>query len=444
MLQQFMQQFMQPLVDVKSFAGNDGYESRWCIAFSGGLDSTVLLHLLKSTQPNLSIFAIHVNHQISPHAHSWQQHCEEVCQQLRVPFVTEKVTVENRGNGIEDAARSARYGAFKKHLSSGDYLLTAHHADDQAETLLLRLLRGTGSKGLAGIAVERMFDQQKNIKLLRPLLSFTRDELLQYANQHQLKWIDDDSNFSEKYDRNYLRLQVMPLLQSRWPEFQKKWNQTAQLCAETESLLQEMAIADLQIMDLRDERIGQSINRSLFAGLSIPRQHNLLRYWLSIQEYSIPEQQHWQQIASQIFSEKPDARINLQWGNVSLRVYQDKIFALPIVLPELTLYMTERLAHPSMKLLRMDLPDIHIRTRQGGERCRPAGRNHSQTLKKCLQEFGLEPWLRDQVPLVYSGENLVAVGDLWICAEYLLNVSVDNTFNKMEEKGIELRWCQTK
>jgi tRNA(Ile)-lysidine synthase len=420
-----LQKFMQQLPDMKS-PGNG-----WWVGFSGGLDSTVLLHLLKSAYPELAIAAIHVNHQISPNADAWQQHCEDLCQRWNVKLVVEKVSIKNQGYGIEDAARSARYGVFTKYLLPNDYLLTAHHADDQAETMLLRLLRGAGSRGLSGITVKRILDQPQNTKLLRPLLSFTRDELVTYANQHQLQWIEDESNFSAEYDRNYLRLQVMPLLKSRWPKFQMKWNQTAQLCAETEMLLTEMAVADLQTIGLRDERIGTSINRELFSRLSIPRQHNLLRYWLSIQGYSVPEQQHWQQIESQIFSEKTDSSINLQWGNLSLRVYQNKIFALPQKLPEFTLTMTECTANSSATLLRADLPDLHIKTRKGGERCRPAGRNHSQTLKKCLQEFGLEPWLRDCVPLIYSGNNLVAVGDLWVCAEYLAEAN---------QPGLKLVW----
>jgi tRNA(Ile)-lysidine synthase len=420
-----LQKFMQQLPDMKS------PDNGWWVGFSGGLDSTVLLHLLKSAYPKLAIAAIHVNHQISPNADDWQQHCEHLCQQWGVKLVVEKVSVKNQGYGIEDAARSARYGAFKKYLLPNDYLLTAHHADDQAETMLLRLLRGTGSRGLSGIAAERVFDQQQNIRLLRPLLSFTRDELAYYANHHQLQWIEDESNFSAEYDRNYLRLQVLPLLQSRWSKFQIKWNQTAKLCSETETLLIEMAVADLRTVEVSDERIGESINRILFSQLSGPRQHNLLRYWLSIQGYSIPEQQHWNQIELQIFSEKTDSSINVQWGNVSLRVYQDKIFALPLILPELTLSMTQSIADVSIKLLRSDLPNIHTRTRTGGERCRPAGRNHSQTLKKCLQEFGLEPWLRDSVPLIYSENNLVAVGDLWICAEYLAEEN---------QAGLKLVW----
>ncbi len=421
-----VQQFMQQIPDVKSRP-----DSCWWVGFSGGLDSSVLLHLLKSTYPDFKVAAIHVNHQISPNANRWQQHCEAFCQQLEVKFIAEKVIVNNLGRGIEDAARSLRYQVFEKYLSSGDLLLTAHHADDQAETLLLRLLRGTGSKGLSGIAMERMFSERDGTKILRPLLLFTRQQLVTYANQHQLQWIDDESNDSDQYDRNYLRLQVMPLLQSRWPNFQIKWNQTAQLCAETEILLTEMARTDLQVMDLRDERIGKSINRTLFSRLSIARQHNLLRYWLSLQGYSIPEQQHWHQITSQLFSEKMDSNTNVQWGNVSLRLYQDKIFALPLVLPTLTLKMTECLADISAKRLRADLPNIHIKYRVGGERCRPADRRHSQTLKKCLQEFGLEPWLRDLVPLIYSGDHLVAVGDLWVCAEYLAEEN---------QRGFELHW----
>ncbi len=415
-------------IDIEVPKINVDTHNTWWVGFSGGLDSTVLLHLLLSKNLPVTISAIHINHQISPNADSWQQHCEEFCRLLGVQCISEKVKVENQGNGIEDAARSARYQVFAKYLAQGDSLFTAHHADDQAETLLLRLLRGTGVKGLSGISAARVFN---HAMIYRPLLSFSRADLLNYAKQHGLGWIEDESNFSEKYDRNYLRMRVMPLLQSRWPGMQKKWHQTAQLFAEAEMLLAETAIADLQKMDLREERIGQSINRVCFAGLSIPRQHNLLRYWLSSQGYSIPEQQHWQQIRSQIFSDKTDLNINVQWGNLSLRVYRNKIFALPLVLPELKLTMTRCIVDSSAKFLRADLPDIHIKNRQGGERCRPAGRNHSQTLKKCLQEFGLEPWLRDSVPLIYSENHLVAVGDLWVCAEYLA-----------EEKkpGIQLKW----
>jgi len=400
----------------------------WWVGYSGGLDSTVLLHLLASANLSVKISAIHVNHQISANANLWQQCCEEFCRRLNIDCVSEKVIVENRGKGIEDAARSARYAVFEKYLKPDDVLFTGHHADDQAETLLLRLLRGAGIKGLSGISAKRRFG---NATICRPLLAMTRDELLAYAQQHQLQWIEDESNFSEAYDRNYLRLKVMPLLQSRWPGMQKKWSQATSLCSETDLLLTEIAREDLSRLDNRNERVGKSINLKKFKSLSVPRQHNVIRYWLEINGYSTPEQQHWQQVDEQFASNETDVKIDVHWGNVSLRLFQLKIFLLPVVLPQLSLIMKEVEQSKTENLLKKDLPNIHLRSRVGGERCRPANRTHSQTLKKCLQEFALEPWLRDQVPLVYSNDNLVAVGDLWVCADYL---ALPN------ETGLKLVW----
>lgn len=402
---------------------------RYWVAYSGGLDSTVLLHLLKSANLSVQLCAVHVNHQISSNADIWQQHCENFCRDVGIAFFAEKVNVQKQGYGLEDAARKARYAVFESLIKKDDVLLTAHHADDQAETLLLRLLRGTGVKGLAAIATEKPCGQGR---MIRPLLWVTRNELLNYAQQHNLSWVDDESNFSDIYDRNYLRLHVMPLLQKRWQGFQKKWQQAAQLCAEADSLLNEYAQMDLQAVGCRNERVGQSIDYQLFVSFSERRQQNLLRHWLIQQGYTTTEQQHWQQFIKQFFSEKTDTHINLQWGNVSLRFYQNRIYSLPLELPQLHLQQIHRQVRENEHLLRVDLPDLWITSRSGGERCRPAQRAHSQTLKKLLQEYQLEPWLRDSVPLIYSGQNLVAVGDLWICAGYLAAEG---------EMGIQLRWC---
>ncbi len=414
-------QFNKQLPDIKTQSAN-----AW-VAFSGGLDSTVLLHLLKAANiPNLR--AVHVNHQISTNANAWQAHCAALCQAWEIPFVAEKVIVEQQGFGIEDAARKARYAVFAKVMQKSDWLFTAHHADDQAETLMLRLLRGTGVKGLSGIATNKSFEPGQ---MFRPLLNMTRDELLNYANQHQLSWIEDESNFSDIFDRNYLRLRVMPLLQKRWPGFQKKWHQTASLMADAGELLSDLAQLDLSQMDRRGERVGESIDLKSLSNLSRPRQQNLLRLWLHQQAYNTPEQQHWQQIYAQIFSDNADVEINVQFGDVSLRVYQTRLYSLPAELPQFQLQQTPRVAQQGECLLRSDLTNLRIKTREGGERCKPATRQHSQTLKKLLQEYKLEPWLRDQIPLIYSDDNLVAVGDLWVCAGYETVVG---------QEGIELSW----
>lgn len=407
----------------------------WWIGFSGGLDSTVLLHALAQLNLPVTLRALHINHQISPNADSWQHQCEKVCAQHNVPFFAEKVQVKNSGKGIEDAAREARYNIFERYVDAGDYLFTAHHGNDQAETLLLRLMRGTGPRGLAAIAGERKLPSGGT--LIRPLLHFSRTELEAYAHAQQLIWVDDESNQDDHYDRNFIRNQVMPLLQTRWPVFMRKWQQTAELCAQQETLLEEFAQQDLQSANSREERVGQSIDLLWLKSLSVARRQHLLRCWLRSANCDLPETSHWQQLEVQLFSAREDAAVEIAWGQYSLRPYQDRLFLLPGELPILELQCDETTVvdDTSLNYLRAGLPDLQIRYRAGGERCKPAGRNHSQTLKKLLQEHQLEPWLRDLVPLVYSEDNLVAVGDLWICDGYLA---------RQGEKGLLLKWHQSR
>lgn len=387
----------------------------WWIGFSGGLDSTALLHALAQLQLPVQLRALHINHQISANADAWQTQCADFCAQYSIPFYAEKVRVENTGKGIEDAARAVRYAVFEKNLAAGDYLLTAHHANDQAETLLLRLMRGTGPRGLAAIAAVRTLGAGL---LARPLLHFTRAELEAYALAHQLSWVDDESNLNDDYDRNFLRNHVMPLLHRRWPEFKRKWQQTTELCAQQEAVMEEFAREDLMRAVPLTERVGQSIALNALLGLSPARQQNVLRYWLRSMNYTTPEQAHWRQIEQQIFSGRDDAQTRVSWGNVALHSYRQRLYALPLHLPELELAFELRVSDVNPRL-KTDLPDLHIRYRIGGERCKPAGRGHSQTLKKLLQDYALEPWLRDKVPLVFSGDDVVAVGDLWICADFV-------------------------
>ncbi len=404
----------------------------WWVGFSGGLDSTVLLHALVQLHLPASVRALHINHQISPNANAWQQQCEQFCEQLGVPFFAEKVQVTNSGKGIEDAARAARYQVFEQYVDAGDYLFTAHHGNDQAETMLLRLMRGTGPRGLAAIANERKL--LSGGKLIRPLLHFSRTELEAYANTQKLQWVDDESNQDDHYERNFLRNQVMPLLQSRWPSFMRKWQQTAELCAQQESLLEEFAQQDLERANPSAERVGQSIDLLWVKSLSIARRQNLLRYWLRQSGCDLPEIAHWQQLEDQLFNSRDDAAVEITWGKHALRPYQTRLFLLPAELPCLTLNLTQLTPteNSGANYLRADLADLQIRYRTGGERCKPVWRAHSQTLKKLLQEYQLEPWLRDSVPLLYSGEQLVAVGDLWICDGYVAPVGT---------VAIKLVWC---
>ncbi len=391
----------------------------WWVGFSGGLDSTVLLHSLAELKLPIALRALHINHQISPNALSWQHQCAQFCQQMGVPFFAEKVQVESTGKGIEDAARAARYQIFEQYVGADDCLFTGHHSNDQVETLLLRLMRGTGLRGLAAIAGERFL--YSNGKLVRPLLHFSRAELEAYARAQKLCWVEDESNQDDHYDRNFLRNQVIPLLQARWPAFMRKWQQTADLCARQEGLLEEFAHLDLQQAGPCKERVGQSIDLLWVKSLSSARRQNLLRYWLRQMGCDLPEIAHLQQLEHQLFNARVDASIEVSWGGYSLRPYQTRLFLVPCILPLMALELVPLLAaenNSSTQFLRANLPDLHIRYRSGGERCKPAHRQHSQTLKKLLQEYLLEPWLRNSVPLLFSGDQLVAVGDLWICEGY--------------------------
>ena len=411
------------------------YSGTWWVALSGGLDSCVLLYALAALQLPVKLRALHVNHQISPNANAWQQHCADICECLDIPFSAVSVVVENNGRGIEDAARNARYQVFEQHLAPNDYLLTAHHADDQAETILLRLMRGTGPRGLAAMAQQRPLAAGI---LHRPLLGFTRSELEQYAQIQGLSWINDESNSNNDYDRNYLRNQVMPVLRERWPSFAQKWQQTADLCALNEILMGELADEDLKQAGYTAELVGSSISLGYLEPLSVPRRNNLIRGWLRRQGLSTPEQQHLDQIDQQMIAARQDAEAQVSWGSVSVRIYRQRVYALPLAdlpsVPDNFPAFATRISLPggfqlqvtlcsssTKPMLKPDLPDLSVRFRQGGERCKPAGRGHSQTLKRLLQDYGVAPWLRESLPLIYSGEELVAVADLWICEGYQAN-----------------------
>jgi tRNA(Ile)-lysidine synthase len=414
---------------------------RLWVALSGGLDSVALLHALVQLKLPTPVTALHVNHQISPHAAEWQQHCAALCAAWGVEYIAQTVVVEPSGRGLEEAARAARYAVFEAHVREGDCLLTAHHADDQAETLLLRLLRGSGPRGLAAMARQRPLGQGT---ILRPLLDVKRSELESYAVAHRLTWVEDESNTDTHYDRNYLRQTVMPSLALRWPDFTRRWQQSAQACAESEQLLQELAVEDLERAAPRLERQGCSVALTVLREMSVARRHNLLRYWFRQQRYAAPELVHLQQIDSQLIHGRADAEGEVRWGDVAVQRFRERLYVIPSLAltpaqepPLLGVWhltgKTEKYfvsanswltfeylssATPGSCLC-ADIMQVELRWRTGGERCRPVGRDHSQTLKKLLQEHGMEPWWRERVPLVYVDGQLAAVGDLWVCADFV-------------------------
>jgi len=388
------------------------------IGFSGGLDSTVLLHALAS-HPSLhdKLLAIHVNHGISLNSHQWQTHCEQFCLALGVNFLSQLVQFDRSAN-IEERARIARYTVFASVLHVNECLILAHHQDDQAETLLLQLFRGTGIDGLAGMTESSPFEKGT---LLRPFLSYTRSQLEHYAMSHKLSWIEDESNQDMKYSRNYVRQQVMPLLLEKWPGVVGNLARTAAHCQQAKANLQDLAILDSQ-------KLAPSLNYLSIMpliGLSFERISNVLRVWLKKNHIQMPSTVTFQRLIHEVLFSRADAMSEVSWDKVQVRRYQNRLYLEPKKLFELpssfewtefpkSLMLADQGFHLSAikAISGFKLPHgaaIQVRFRQGGEKFMWHGQ--TKQLKKLVQEWKIPPWLRDRVPLLYiDGQLAVVVG----------------------------------
>lgn len=401
-------------------------------AFSGGLDSTVLLHLLVELrrQTPLRLSAIHVHHGLQPAADAWATHCARLCSQWNVPCTIERVEVDRAGGqGIEAAARAARYKSLQAHIGAGHVLLTAHQQDDQAETVLLQLLRGAGTPGLAAMPALAPFGAGY---LARPLLAFSRAELGAYASAQDLAWIEDESNRDPRHARNVLRHSILPLLQAHWPRATEAIARSGAHAAEASAVLDEVARADWQRVAAPE---GASIlSVSALLTLSLGRRRNVIRYWLRAQRGFAPSSGHLDEILGHIERRPRSGHARVSWPGTEVHRYRDRLFALaplpplpadfevawdlaaPLPLPALGWRLE---ASPAvgrgLAPARLAAP-LSLRLRRGGEVCRLRGHRH--TLKQLLQEGGVPPWRRGRLPLLYSGEELVAVGDLWVCEPY--------------------------
>ena len=406
---------------------------RYWVAYSGGCDSTVLLHAMAALREQLPVElrALHINHNLHEAAPEWALHCHHVCETLDIPLYEVNVDARgSKGESPEAAARAARYRIFTEVLQVGDGLLLAHHRDDQAETLLLQLLRGSGPRGLAAMPSHRPLGAGW---LGRPLLGFSRQALCDYAAAEGLAWIDDPSNFDTEFDRNFLRQQVMPLLQQRWPSAASTLARTAGLQAEAAELLQQLAEEDWQHCagpqadTLRIEALSQ---------LSPERQRNLLRYWIdSVNHLPLADQQRLNRILAEVIPAAEDAQPSVRWPGGQVRRYAGLLYLLaadpePVTGP-LRWDLTGTLELGDGRQLRtvsttgaglqaalQGNASLSVRFRQGGEVCRPAGRGHQHELKKLLQEWGVPPWQRPRVPLLYVGEELAAVVGYCVCEPY--------------------------
>ncbi len=391
------------------------------IAYSGGLDSTVLLHgFLTAQLPQLEIRVLHVNHQLNPQASLWEQHCKDTAIAYGLPYATERVTVTHEGKGIEAAARQARYDVFMRYAQPNCAIITAHHGDDQLETLLLHILRGTGIRGLSGMAAQRRLNQGY---LLRPLLSFRRDQLQRYARYHQLTYITDPSNFDTYYTRNLLRQRVLPLLQQDFPNVAGQLLALQANAKEADTLLTEYANQLFQMCQLPDIK---QLNLTQLITFSQAQQHLVLRYWLmEVHGLMAPSRTQLIQMQQQLVNSRADQQPCFKLNTKIIRRYQNRLYLMPIDAAmvkgwyadwnlEMPLVTPVGTLAPEPVRQAIALPDnvqVQVRFRQGGERFHPDGRVGSHPLKKCFQEWRVPPWQRDYIPLIYfNGECIYIYG----------------------------------
>lgn len=400
------------------------------VAFSGGLDSTVLLHQLvhwRAQQPGLSLRAIHVHHGLSSHADEWVAHCETLCAQWQVPLVVARVTLADAGLGIEAQARQARYQAFAEALQPGEVLATAQHLDDQCETFLLALKRGSGPAGLSAMAEVSSF---AGTQLIRPLLAQPRNVLEQWARKHQLRWIEDESNQDDAYDRNFLRLRVLPLLQQRWPHFAEATSRSAELCAAQERLLDELLAGDLADC--------MSVNGTLvlapLMSMSAIRRAALLRRWFSALNATMPSRDGLERIWQEVALARDDASPCLRFGDYAVRRYQGQLWWVKSVVGQSETVMSwtdwqtplslpagcgvvRLIAGGELRKPRAD-ESVSIRFKAPGL-LHIVGRNGGRKLKKIWQELGVPPWRRDTTPLLFYGDTLIAAAGIFVTHEGL-------------------------
>lgn len=422
------------------------------LAYSGGVDSEVLafgLSRFARQHPEFTYQLVYVHHGLSDNAEAWAQHCLERGLHYGLPVTVERVTV-NRGPrlSLEAEARKARYLAIERHLSANDVLLTAHHEDDQLETILLALKRGQGPKGLAAMGQVQALAQGRQ---LRPLLDISREQIEAYAKQQGLVHIEDESNQDDKYDRNFLRLEIIPRLKARWPSIATTASRSAALCAEQQATLDLQVSERLPLWLTQAPYHTQSVFKlDGFAEQSADWQALLLRGFIESQGFALPSKVQLKQIITQLLNAKDDAKVHIRVGECEIRRFANQVYLFKYqthkrhtrpVSWTLTQHdfisllqgdSTELVVSPAglangeqIRLIvtkqgprvRLPWPDevVSVRYQLAGQfRCHPHSRGKGRELKKLWQEFAIPPWVREKVGFVFYGEQLVMAIGLWV------------------------------
>jgi len=396
-------------------------DARFKVALSGGLDSVVLLHLF-SRLPKTDVTAHHVHHGLSEHAGQWVQFCTQLSDSLALPLSVSYVELDKASRtSLEALARDKRYEALKVGFSEHSYLVTAHHQDDQLETVLLALKRGAGLTGLQGIVAKQAL---KTGFLIRPLLNFSREQLEQYAEQFSLTWIEDESNCDQQFDRNFIRHSITPLLKARWPSITKTVARSAHHCQSQQEIIDELSRSDFRLCQLSE----CALKIASLTALTETRRNNVLRHWFKCASLQYPSTKQLHIIWQDIVLAKSDAMPQVVLQGRSIRRYQGAIYLVednkPIATPHLIEWQDEsqmqintggliiQLEARETFLNQQHRVEICFRKQLAeGIQCQPVERAKSRRIKKLLHEYGVPPWLRDHIPFVLiNGEVVEAIG----------------------------------
>ena len=417
---------------VRQFILKHGVDRTYCVAYSGGLDSQALLfalHLLRAEFP-FQLKAIHIHHGLSVHSDKWAAHCQLFCDAHEIQYIEHRLNLQvPKGESIEEMAREARYEFFAKQINTNDVLLTAHHQDDQAETVLLQLLRGAGLRGLSAMPEMKSFASGYHA---RPFLGLAREALVLFAKEHQLSWHDDESNANQQFSRNFIRHEVMPLLKSRWPKAADMFDRSASHCAEAEKLLSEFAF---DLMRAARGSTSQLLSVKKVLLLTPAKQRLVLRTWIREAGFSVPDIHQLAMIQSAVLNAKEDRQPAVSFGEAVVRRYGDDLylesyflemplgeyewdFQKPLVIPG----VCEITSHEKIGAgLSLTIAAVTVKFRQGGEVAHVRGKQR-HTLKNLFQEWRVPVWERDRTPLLFHDGKLIAAAGYFVDPDYAANV----------------------
>ncbi|MDA9557224.1 tRNA lysidine(34) synthetase TilS [Vibrio sp.] len=412
------------------------------LALSGGIDSSVLLHLLARYQHenNVTCIAVHIHHGLSPNADTWANLCRQWCQEYRIEYFEERVNLDiGRAQSIEAQAREARYAALANYIQPNDVLLTGQHLDDQSETFMLALKRGSGPKGLSSMASTMPFYQGT---LIRPLLAIKRLDIETYAQHQQLNWVEDESNQDTRFDRNFLRHDVLPILSQRWPHISHSIARSAELCAEQEALLDELISSQYKSIGTLDNK------HSAFDTLSIEKlevlspllRRSLLRKWFERNLLSMPSRQQLQILWDEVALARQDATPSLRIGSIDARRFNGELYlvqpivdlsnfkstitvgqvcTLPETLGQVMINHTSTSTRMGMDIDKLKKGhDLWVHFNSEGLYAHPAERDKGRKVKKLFQEYKVPTWERRQIPILMCRDKVVAIAGLFVDKAY--------------------------